>query len=51
MVVNTILLSDDGAHLVTSGWDGRVIMWDIATTSKVLFILLVDTLTLEPRKI
>ena len=44
MVVNTILLSDDGTHLVTAGWDGRVMMWDIATNSKVVHILLVDTL-------
>ena len=35
MVINAILLSDDGIHLVSSGWDGRVIMWETATGLKV----------------
>jgi len=35
MVINAILLSEDGLHVVSSGWDGRVIMWETATGSKV----------------
>ena len=35
MVINAILLSNDGLHVVSSGWDGRVIMWETATGSKV----------------
>ena len=35
MLINTVLLSDDGVHLVTTGWDARVIMWDTTTLSKV----------------
>ena len=37
MVINAILASDDGKHVVSSGWDGRVIMWDAATGSKVSY--------------
>ena len=35
MVINTILLSDDGVHVCSAGWDSKVILWDIETFSKV----------------
>ena len=38
MVINAILLSEDGLHVVSSGWDGRVIMWETATGSKVCYL-------------
>ena len=38
MIINAILLSDDGQHLITTGWDGRVIMWSTDASVKVIKI-------------
>ena len=33
MIINTVVISND--FLVSSGWDGKVNLWDIATKSQI----------------
>ena len=33
MIINAILLSENGNYLVSSGWDGKIILWNISNGS------------------